>query len=128
MGSRPTASVAFFLAKLDHPLITEILALRQLVLGVDPTITEDIKWNAPSFRTSEHFATMHLRARDSLRLILHVGTRKRVIPPGAIVDPEGLLRWLGPGRASVTFSERGDVAARAEPMAAIISQWIEHVQ
>jgi len=57
-------NVEAFLASLDHPFKPEILALRQVILGADPSIAEGIKWNAPSFRTSEYFATMHLRAKD----------------------------------------------------------------
>ena len=62
-----------FLASLDHPFLREILALREIILGADPSIVEGIKWNAPSFRTSEYFATFHLRARDGVQLILHRG-------------------------------------------------------
>ena len=56
-------TVEALLASLEHPLKREILALRTLVLKVDSSIAEEIKWNAPSFRTTEHFATMHLRAK-----------------------------------------------------------------
>jgi len=124
---KPAATVESFLATLEHPLKNEIIALRELVMGVDPSISEEIKWNAPSFRTSEHFATMHLRAKDSFQLILHLGARtKRAIPAGAIADPDGLLEWLGSDRASVGFRRR-DVAARSDALVAIIRQWIEHV-
>jgi hypothetical protein len=43
-----------FLATLDHPRKRQIVALRQIILGADPRISEGIKWNAPSFRTSEY--------------------------------------------------------------------------
>jgi hypothetical protein len=127
--SRNSATtVQSFLAALEHPLKGEIVALRQLLMSVDPAISEEIKWNAPSFRTSEHFATMHLRARDNVQLILHLGARsKRSIPAGAIADPDGLLKWLGPDRASVSFRGRGDVAAKGEALVAVIRQWIKRV-
>lgn len=121
-------TVQSFIAALDHPLKDEVVALRQLLLSVDPAISEEIKWNAPSFRTSEHFATMHLRAKDSLQLILHLGAKsKRVIPPGAIADPEKLLKWLGPDRASVRFTGADDLAQKGDALVAIIRQWITHV-
>lgn len=125
---KPTATVESFLAALEHPLKDEIVALRQLLLGVDPAISEEIKWNAPSFRTSEHFATMHLRARDSLRLILHLGARPgRAVPRDAIADPDGLLKWLGPDRASVSLQDSDDLAHKGKALVAIIRQWIRHV-
>jgi hypothetical protein len=61
-------NVETFLASLDHPFKQEILALRQIFLGADPSIAEGIKWNAPSFRTSEYFATFHLRAKDGVQV------------------------------------------------------------
>src|SRR5690606_29648292 len=104
-SAKPAVTVQSFIAALDHPLKLEIAALRQLLLGVDSKISEEIKWNSPSFRTSEHFATMHLRAKDSLQLILHLGAKsKRTVPPDAIADPHKLLHWLGPDRASVKFA------------------------
>jgi hypothetical protein len=51
-------AVETFLGALDHPRKPEIVALRRIILGVDSSIREDIKWNAPSFHTTEHFATV----------------------------------------------------------------------
>ena len=126
---RPAATtVDDFVAGLDHPLKDTVVALRSLVLGVDPAIGEEIKWNAPSFRTSEHFATMHLRAPDAVQLILHLGARRgRTIPAGAIADPHRLLVWLGPDRASLSVRGPEELAARRDVMTAILRQWIAHV-
>src|SRR5262249_33098972 len=57
------AAVAF-LRELDHPLKKEIEAVRKIILCVSPAIREGIKWNAPSFRTSDFFATVFLRDKD----------------------------------------------------------------
>ena len=40
---KPTATVQSFIDALDHPLKGEIIALRQLLLNTDPTISEEIK-------------------------------------------------------------------------------------
>jgi hypothetical protein len=127
-SAKPAATVQSFIASLDHPLKQEIAALRQVLLGADPKISEEIKWNAPSFRTSEHFATMHLRAKDSLQLILHLGAKsKRMVPQDAIADPNRLLKWLGPDRASVSFRGSEDLARKSGALVAIVRQWIKHV-
>jgi len=122
-------NVEAFLAALDHPFKPEILALRQIILGVDPSITEDIKWNAPSFRTSEFFATMHLRAKDGLQIILHLGAKTRDTASAgiAIADPEALLVWLAKDRAAVTFRDLNDIGERRSAFAQIIRQWITYV-
>lgn len=125
---KPAATVQSFIDALDHPLKDEIVALRQLLLHVDPAVSEEVKWNAPSFRTSEYFATIHLRAKESLQLILHLGAKSsRSVPADAIADPEGLLKWLGPDRASVSFVGAGSVAQKGDALAAIVRQWIKHV-
>lgn len=128
--ARPPADVEAFLAALDHPRGAEILALRQVILGADPAIAEGIKWNAPSFRTSEWFATFQLRARDGVQVILHLGARKRdaAAPPVEIADPDSLLEWLGADRASVKFRDLADVEARGPAFAAVIRRWIAHVR
>ena len=123
----PTAEVTSLLAALAHPLEPAILSLRAAVMAADPRIAEGIKWNAPSFRTAEWFATFHLRAKDGVQLILHLGAKKRAAP-GAIADPESLLAWLGADRASVKFRDLADIDTKRAAFSAVIRQWIEHVQ
>jgi hypothetical protein len=122
-------SVEAFLAALEHPFKQEIVALRQILLAVDPAITEEIKWNAPSFRTSEHFATMNLRVKAGVGVILHFGAKKNAISTTgvAISDPGSLLEWLGKDRAMVTFRDLKDVEAKRKAFVAVIREWIKHV-
>lgn len=122
-------SVETFLASLDHPSKPEILALRKIILAVAPTIGEGIKWNAPSFHTSEHFATMNLRVKAGVGVILHFGAKKNEISTTgvAIPDPESLLEWLGKDRAMVTFRDLKDVAAKRSAFTNVLREWIKHV-
>jgi hypothetical protein len=128
-GASAPEDVETFLAALDHPYRPEILALRQIILGADPSIAEGIKWNAPSFRTSEWFATFHLRARDGVQVILHLGAKKRAdaAEVATIADPDGLLEWLAADRASTKFRDLADVEARGPAFAALIRRWTAHV-
>lgn len=126
----PPQRVDDFLAALDHPRKAEILAVRQVILGADPRIGEGVKWNAPSFRTaSEFFATLHLRDRDGVRVILHLGAKKRdgAAVRAAIADPERLLEWLADDRASARFRDVAEVEAKRPAFQAVLRQWIEHV-
>jgi hypothetical protein len=119
-------SVETFVASLDHPFEREILALREIILGADPRIGEGIKWNAPSFRTSEWFATFHLRAKDGVQLVFHLGAKKRASAI-AIDDPASLLDWLAADRATVRFRDLAEIDARRSAFTAVVRQWIEHV-
>lgn len=129
-GTDPApGEVDAFLASLDHPRKPVIGAVRRAILDADPRIGEGIKWNAPSFRTTEFFATVHLRAKDGVQLILHFGAKKRAALParGDIADPDALLDWLADDRATVRFRDLADVQARRDAFQAVVRQWIVHV-
>ena len=136
MAARPgktatggTEEVDAMLAALEHPHTPEIVALRRIILAADPRIGEGIKWNAPSWRTSEWFATTQLRARGGVQLVLHFGAKKRdgFAPRAAIADPESLLEWAGDDRAFARFRDLADVEAKQPAFTALLRQWIEHV-
>jgi hypothetical protein len=119
-------AVDAFMATLAHPHADAIQALRQAILAVDPAIAEGIKWNAPSYRVREYFATTHLRAKAGVGIILHLGAKARPGGPQplAIDDPHGLLAWLAPDRAMVVFANLDDVNARTPAFQALIRQWL----
>ena len=115
------------MATLDHPHKAAIAAVRELIRGADPSIGEGVKWNVPSFRTHEYFATTHLRAKVGIGLILHLGARVRKDASVQIEDPDGALVWLAPDRAVVHFAGVDDVRARASALQAVVRQWITFV-
>ena len=123
-----SAAVDAFMATLDHPHKTAIAALRDVMRGADPSISEGVKWNVPSFRTRDYFATTHLRAKVGIGLILHLGAKVRDEAVGPrIEDPEGMLVWLAADRAVVHLADLGDVHARQPALQAIVRQWIAFV-
>lgn len=113
-----------------HPHATAINALRALIRGLDPSIQEGVKWNAPSFWTTEHFATFNLRHRVAAQLVLHLGARSRadVDLRTVIADPNGLLDWRGPDRAVVVVADPAGVETNASALAGIIRRWITFVR
>ncbi len=122
-------NVETFLDALDSTLKPQVLAIRQIILEIDPSITEQIKWNVPSFCTSEHFATFNLRAHDSTGIILHLGAKVRetAVTGIKISDPESLLEWLGADRAMVKFYDLNDIESKKLALVNIIRQWIGYV-
>jgi len=103
--------------------------LRAAVLAADPAIAEGVKWNAPSFRTGEYFATMNLRAKVGVALVLHFGAKVRSVAagPDSIEDPARLLKWLAKDRALVEFGSEADLQAKQAALQAVLRQWICHV-
>lgn len=127
--SGPSDDVERFLAALEHPAKPEILALRAIVRGVDPAVRESIKWNAPSFSTTEHFATFQLRHKGGVQLVLHMGMTPRtdVRARAAIADPESLLDWRSADRATVTFRDAREIEARKRAFVNVLRLWITYV-
>lgn len=128
-GAQVDPAVVEFLRELEHPRKQEIEAVRDIILGADPSIREGIKWNAPSFRTTDYFATFHLRPKDGVQLILHMGAKvKATAKTGVeIPDPAGLLEWLGKDRCRVTLGDAKDVESKREALQALLREWIRWV-
>ena len=124
-----TDEVENFLATLNHPSKREILALRAIIRAVDTTVRESIKWNAPSFHTTEDFATFHLRHKGGVQLVLHMGVKARtdVRARTAIVDPESLLEWRSADRATVTFRNLQEIVSRQRAFVKVLRQWLTFV-
>jgi uncharacterized protein YdhG (YjbR/CyaY superfamily) len=65
-------AVQEFIDTLDHPLKSEVQRIRETIKGVNPDITEEIKWNAPSFSyKGNYLVTFNLRATQHVHLVFH---------------------------------------------------------
>ncbi len=130
-GDKPapdsTQAVDQFMSALTHTHKAEIQELRQIILGAHASISEGIKWNAPSFRTTEYFATTHLRDKAGIGLILHLGAKVRDIASVPVDDPTHLLKWLGKDRAAMSFTSLDDIEQKKAALQAVVLQWIRHV-
>ncbi len=115
-----------FLAALEHPRKKEILAVRKIISSVDARICEDLKWNAPSFHTSDHFATFNLHHKPGVQIVLHLGAKPRPNSSlrAGVADPESLLQWRSPDRATVTFDDLADVKAKESALRHVLQQWL----
>jgi hypothetical protein len=125
-SSKKAETVSAYMQRLEHPLKAEIEALRQVILGANDRIGEEIKWNAPSFYVDEHFATFNLRSAEHVLIIFHMGAKVREDSGQArhIEDPAGLLEWITVDRAAAKFCRLSDVDARRSALADVVNQWI----
>jgi hypothetical protein len=122
--------VGEFMRNLEHPLKSELEAVRRIIIGADARIREGIKWNAPSFYINEYFATINVRGvsgRECVLIIFHRGARvKDNISEGLeIKDPAGLLEWLAKDRCAVKFYDMSDVNSKKTALEDIVRQWIK---
>ena len=86
--------------------------------------------NLSSATTTEWFATLHLRNRAEVQVILHLGARARddIHMPIDVDDPAQLLQWLGNDRATVRFRDAADIHARGAAFQALLQRWIAFVR
>lgn len=111
-----TPQVEAFMATLEHPFKAEVQALREIILGVDANITEQVKWKAPSFSYKGYMVTFNLWATQHVHLIFH---------NGAILNNEsGLLEGDYPDRRMLYFSSMEDVKLKKTALEGMIKDWI----
>jgi hypothetical protein len=103
--------------------------LRRIILGAAPLISEGLKWNTASYRTTEWFATLNgPRQNDRPTIILHAGAKARGLDlQGRMPDPEGLLEWLARDRAMIRFHDLADIHAKHQALERILKNWILHL-
>src|SRR5262249_49645382 len=125
-GTQLDPAVTAFMRELDHPLKKDIETVRRMILGVSREIREGIKWNGPSFRTTDYFATVFLRTRDRVQLIFHKGAKvKDNSTTGVTIpDPNGLIEWLARERCIVTLGAGKEIQANRAALAKIVRAWI----
>ena len=104
-AGRYTEAVDALMKSLRHPAASEIQALRATILQAHPSIREGVKWNAPSFRTGEYFATTNLRTKSGVGVVLHFGAKVRSVAASreSIKDPQKLLKWVAKDRATANL-------------------------
>lgn len=122
-------TVDMHLDALQHAERALIDALRALIAGAVPDATESIKWNAPSFAKGEHFATLQLRAKRGVQLVLHLGAKPRtdVDMRTLVADDAGLLEWKSADRAIVTLRDIAHFGENRASLQRIVSVWSEAV-
>lgn len=112
-----TEHVNEFMNVLEHPLKAEVQAVREIILGVNPGITEEIKWSAPTFSYKGYILTIHLRTTNRVHLIFHNGA---ILP-----NVGGLLEGAYVDRRMVYFDTMAEVEAKRGDLARILQAWME---
>lgn len=119
-------SVAEFLAALQDGRAAQVERLRALILEAHPDLTEEIKWNAPSFAVDgDDRVTMRLAPGNVLQLILHRGAKVRDTTGFSFTDDSGLVRWLAPDRGVVTLEGADDLEAKAPAIQQLVKTWVD---
>ncbi len=110
-------SVDDYMAALMHPFKAEVQALRDIIKGVDPRITEQIKWNAPSYRFTDYICTFHLHATQHVHLVFH--------NPAIASIPSPILEGDYVDRRMAYFKSMADVDANRAELEHVVRSLVE---
>ena len=108
-----------FMDKLDHPFKAEVQALREIIKGVDQNITEEVKWNAPSFSYKDYIATFSLHTTQHVLLVFHN-------PSIASIKSE-ILEGDYPDRRLAYFSDMNEVNAKKAALELVVKELVKRM-
>lgn len=95
--------------------------------GVD--VTEQIKWNGPSFCIGgDDRITVGLAPKGGVRVVLHRGVKVKDATGFVFPDDSGLIQWAAPDRGVVAFADEAAVTAHAEAFADLCRRWLEETR
>jgi len=103
-----------YMSKLNHPLKTEIEAVRSIIKKTNNKISERIKWNAPSYYYKEDFVTFNPRAIKHVHLVFH--------HPLIVKIKSGLLEGDYKDRRMVYFIDTADVRKKKKELERVLNE------
>ena len=118
--------------KLEPALAKVIEYIRQIILKTDKEISEQIKWNNPSFYYTGDMKTFNPKEykREIAVFNLFKGRIMLVFPSGAKVnDTTGLLKGdYKDGRGLAIFKDIEDVLSKEKALQSVIKTWLSLVE
>lgn len=100
-------------------------ALRTIIQGAGPDLSETIKWNAPSFaQRGEDRITLGVERKGGVRVVLHRGAKP---PAGTFTfeDRDRMAKWPSPDRGVITFADEQAVERSRPHLATLFTRWLE---
>jgi hypothetical protein len=112
-----TESVDELLNKLNHPLIEDVQFVRGIIKAVDSDISEEWKWNAPSFSyKGSYLVTFNLWEKERIHLVFHN-------PEIVNIDSE-ILEGDYPTRRMAYFADRHYIEARRGELERVVRELV----
>lgn len=122
-----STSVEVFLQNASGTVREIVIAARPVIFGADKRLTEQIKWNAPSFCVDgDDRITFHVGKKGDVMLIFHLGAKAkdRKGKEPLMQDATGLLEWATPDRAVLRLPDAAYVKAITPKLSTLVRQWI----
>ena len=120
-----------FMLQFDDNRKQLVEAMLKAIAEECPTLTETIKWNAPSFsENGNDRLTIMLHKKDRVGLILHTGVKPKEDKkaPHLYADDTGLLEWNSNIRATIFFFDLSDFLSKRVLFKQAVNRWIEETK
>lgn len=120
-----------FMTNFDDERKPLVEALLKAISEECPTLTETIKWNAPTFcDDGKDRMTIMLHKKDRVGLILHAGAKPKEDKnaPHLYADDTGLLEWNSNIRATITFFDLPDFLSKRDMFQKAVKHWVEETK
>ena len=114
-----TEKVNEYMSKLNHPLKTEMEAVRLIIKNANSKIAERIKWNAPSYYYKEDLVTFNPRATQHVHLVFH--------HPAIVHIKSNLLEGDYKDRRMMYLSNTQEVKANKKELEKIMTELMEMI-
>jgi hypothetical protein len=115
MNKNPKVDV--FMRNLENPLKDIWEQIRDIVLGVDSEMVEDIKWGAPTFIYKGNMATFNPRAKKFVNLTFHTGA--------LINDPDGVLEGDAKEARVFRVEDKPELESKKRGLEKVVKNWIK---
>lgn len=127
-----TDQVTAFIKTLEPGLAEVVQSLREIILSVDPSLGEQIKWNSPSFFYTGVMKPFNPKEykRDLVVINVHRGKALLVFPTGASInDKNGVLEGdYKDGRRMINIIDLKDLAAKKQSLQLVIREWLKMIE
>ena len=120
-----------FMTKFNDERKELVEALLIAIAEECPTLTETIKWDAPTFcYNGKDRMTIMLHKKDRVGLILHTGAKPKEDKkaPHLYTDDTELLEWKSNIRATITFFDLTDFLSKRNLFKIAVKRWIEETK
>lgn len=121
-------TVAEFLADQNEEKRAQVNALREIILDSAPSLSENIKWNAPNyvFNKEDRITFNVMNKEGAVKLILHMGASKKEDKKATPVlnDESKLIAWNSNIRGTLTFTNLADIKNNQEQLGNIVKRWL----
>ncbi|MBI1933340.1 MAG: DUF1801 domain-containing protein [Ignavibacteriales bacterium] len=117
-----------FMNNLDHPYKEGIEFLRNVIKKCNDSIIEEIKWNAPSYKLENHFATFKLYPPKNIQIVLHTDSKLKGDPHKFhLDDPHQIIKWAAPDRCVITIKSNKEAKELSNEISSLINSWIKQL-